>query len=249
MNMELVDQYSPVPRGVISRQMLRRWRTISSRAHWRVAQDWWMPEVEQVIDQGWQGASLLDSARQLGAARCRQGVGVTEALIDFRCYFKASLRHPNLNAIQAFVEGWVTQTEETDPFSCTDPVTGLGTKAHFSRMLYDLQLAGDTAPIVLAALTLSPKYDKVEPLTWTQLTVLGSIFLEVFRGIEATMMYEGSTVYILAPKSPDFFAALLNCQAKISISLKFQNFHSKLTCEPLPQQEANFQQLLNSMHR
>lgn len=247
--MELINRRETQPTGLLSRRLLKRWRSFSQRSHWRVPQDWWTPEVEALINSGRNQLVLNESARQLGAARCRQGVGVTEALIDFRCYFRAALKHTDLNALQAFVEGWVSEAEEVEPISCTDPSTGLSTRAHFSKTLHEFSTRSDSAETVLATVSLVPRDDKTIPLTWSQLVALGSIFLETFRGTESTMMYDGHTVYVLASRRPEVFSALLDCQAQITLSSALRQFSSQVACEALPQQSSGFNQLLKSMHR
>ncbi|WP_394940697.1 hypothetical protein [Psychromicrobium sp. YIM B11713] len=247
--MEFVNRREHKPSGMLSRRLIRRWRSLSSRSYWKVPQDWWTPEVECIASLGRRNPALIESARSLGAARCRQGVGVTEALTDFRCYFKASMKHVDLNVVQAFVEGWVSEAEDVEQISCTDPATGLSTRAHFSKTLYDLKDQSTSEQMLLATVTLVPQRTGTVPLGWTQLASLGSIFLQSFSGIDATMMHEGRTVYVLASRTPALFATLLNCQAQITLSKAFRDFQTTIACEALPQQSRNFHQLLKSMQR
>ncbi|WP_052663853.1 hypothetical protein [Psychromicrobium lacuslunae] len=249
MSMDLINRSEIAPAGLFSRRLLKRWRSLSRRSHWRVPQDWWTPEVDSLLSGRRNHEMLSESARQLGAARCRQGVGVTEALTDFRCYFKAALRHTDLNAIQAFVEGWVSEAEEVEPISCTDPSTGLSTKAHFSKTLQEFTDRLDSAEALLATVTLIPRQEMTAPLSWTQVAALGAIFLAAFRDTESTLMYEGHTVYVLAVRTPELFSALLDCQAQITLSRELGDFRSTVACEALPQQSSGFHQVLKSLHR
>lgn len=81
------------------------------------------------------GASLDAAARELGAARFYQGVGVAETMADWNCFLQATGRPLDLGSLQAAVQGWVEASEKAEPLACTDPVTGLRTVQHIEELL------------------------------------------------------------------------------------------------------------------
>lgn len=117
-------------------QILHAWAELSLHAGWRDAGDWEIPQVNLTVAAGTTaGESLDEAARELGAARFYQGVGVTETMSDWNCFLQATGRALDLGSLQAAVRGWVEASERAEPLACTDPVTGLRTVQHVEELL------------------------------------------------------------------------------------------------------------------
>lgn len=116
---------------------LAAWAALSAEAGWRDPGDWDTAQVRQTLDRcAASGATLEDAARDLGAARFYQGVGIVEVMADWNCFLQATGRPLELKSLQAAVQGWVEASEQSHPFGCTDPATGLNTAAHIEELLH-----------------------------------------------------------------------------------------------------------------
>lgn len=229
--------------------LVQRWRKLSLHDSWRIPNDWWIPEVDDLADQPRRSSAFESALRLLGAARYRQGIGIAESLSDLRCYFKATHRSTSIKAIQFFTEGWADAADHPDPISCTDPLTGFSTKAHFWRSLHDLEGRPSESAMIIATASISPREDHVEPLRWTQMALLGMIFTSAFAGTQATLMRRGGLVYILAPDSPNVFAAMMNCHARINAASEFEDFRPKFRFQSLPHHEMDISRIMENMNR
>lgn len=115
--------------------ILAAWAELSFQAGWR-AGDWDIPQVHQAVATGTAtGLPVEDAARDLGAARFYQGVGVAELMTDWNCFLQANGRLLDLGSLQAAVQGWVEASENSQPLACTDPATGLRTGSHIEELL------------------------------------------------------------------------------------------------------------------
>ena len=229
--------------------LVQRWKKLSLRGSWRIPNEWWIPEVDDLAKLPRRSPGFESAARLLGAARYRQGIGIAESLADFRCYFRAGRRLTNIQAIQFFTEGWADAADLPDPISCTDPLTGFSTKAHFWRSLHDLEGRPSDSSMIIATASISPLNAEVEPLRWTQVALLGLIFTTAFSGTQTTLMRRGGLIYILAPDSPNVFAAMMNCHARINAASEFQDFVPKFRFQSLPHHELDISRIMESMNR
>lgn len=216
---------------------------------WRIPNDWWIPEVDELAKQSRRSTSFESALRLLGAARYQQGIGIAESLADLRCYFKANHRLTSIEAVQRFTEGWADAADLPDPISCTDPLTGFSTKAHFWHSLHELEGRPSDSAMVIATASVSPSQDQMEPLRWSQVALLGLIFTNAFAGTKATLMRRGNLIYILAPDSPSVFAAMMNCHARINATSELAGFVPKFRFQSLPHQQMEISRIMEGMNR
>lgn len=153
------------------------------------------------------------SARSLGAARARNGVGISETMTDFRALFLAADQNMDIEALQSLAEGWAEAAESAPPISCTDVYTGLATQAYFQRRIHELSIFGPACahPYALAILSL-PQPRESRSHRWTLLARLGEIVQSELHGTGATAMYQNSAVHVLLPLSENNVARLLECR-------------------------------------
>src|SRR4029453_7286084 len=194
--------------------LMRKWQTTSYQNGWRFPADWFLPEVRTVVTSLATRASVPPpTARSLGAARARNGVGIGETMTDFRALFLAADRKRDIEALQSLAEGWAEAADSAPPISCTDVETGLATQAHFQRQIHELSVFGTACshPYALAILSLpQPLESRVH--RWTLLARLGETVQRQLHGTGATAMYKNSAVHVRFPLSANNLGQLMECR-------------------------------------
>ncbi|MEE2568902.1 hypothetical protein V1638_05760 [Pseudarthrobacter sp. J64] len=146
--------------------LLASWAELSLQAGWRDAGDWNIPEVHLALAAGTPtGLTLEDAARDLGAARFYQGVGVAEVMADWNSFLQASGQGIKLASLQAVVEGWVDASERAESLTCIDPSTGLRTASHVEELLRAIYSVPSTPELYSTAVLDFPKGISA---TWTE---------------------------------------------------------------------------------
>ncbi|NWL28700.1 hypothetical protein DM794_16790 [Paenarthrobacter ureafaciens] len=196
--------------------LLRRWQTASYKRGWRFRADWLLPEVRTVVKSLATCYSVPPmTARSLGAARARNGVGISETMADFRALFVAADQTLDIDALQSLAEGWAEVAETVPPISCTDVYTGLATPAHFQRRIHEVSVATPgSGPHALAVIHL-PEPQGGRSHCWTLLALLGDTVQAELKGTGATAMYQDFSVHVLLPLSAFSLGRLLNCKIAV----------------------------------
>ncbi|MCB4208358.1 hypothetical protein [Arthrobacter sp. UM1] len=123
--------------------LIERWQSVSLEREWRMPADWPCASARAVADVVADGGNAAVPLEELARWRALQGVGIAEALSDLFALFDAA-DSPFSSAerrrlTQAYSDAWADESFGFAPtVSCTDPVTGLATAAHFTRCLHDL---------------------------------------------------------------------------------------------------------------
>lgn len=197
-------------------KLLLRWREQSLTDGWRVAGDWFVPEVSPLARSLLRGRPCTEEARTLGISRSHRGVGLAETMTDLRSLFTVSGHPVDGDALQELAVGWVEASEEAQPFSCTDVSTGLATSAHFERVVHDLCLAGkeEASRYVLGTIRVSLLIRGIKA-DWTLLADLGLVCLEEFNDRSFPAAYIHGAVRFLMPRSPRNFADALRCRHRL----------------------------------
>ncbi|AFR27644.1 hypothetical protein ARUE_c07110 [Arthrobacter sp. Rue61a] len=197
--------------------LLRKWQDTSYQAGWRFRADWFLPEVGTVV------ASLAKSAvipgptaKSLGAARARNGVGITETMADFRALFAAAGKNVDVEALQSLAEGWAEAMETAPPVSCTDVYTGLATQAHFRRRLHEISTFGSERPgtVVLAIISMAGPRNSLNH-SWTLLARIGEAVNGQLDGTGAMAMYQNSAIHVLFPLSESNISRVIECKIAV----------------------------------
>ncbi|MFF2842010.1 hypothetical protein [Paenarthrobacter sp. NPDC057981] len=197
--------------------LLRRWQTTSYQAGWRFRSDWFQPEVRTVVTSlATRAVVPANTAKSLGAARARNGVGISETMMDFRALFTAANQSLDVDALQSLAEGWAEAAESAPPISCTDVYTGLATKAHFQRRIHEVSgfATGCQGAYALAVISM-PDPQGSRSHCWTQLALLGAAVRGQLSGTGATAMYQDSAVHVLFPVSEDNVSRMMQCKTAL----------------------------------
>ncbi|MEV7605109.1 hypothetical protein AB0N65_06685 [Paenarthrobacter sp. NPDC089322] len=158
------------------------------------------------------GNTLETAAKQLGASRAYQGVGVRETMLDLSAFFAAAEAPVDDETMRGLVEGWTSENQRCEPFSCTDSRTGLPTLAHFERLLYDLSLGPEEDRRNLTVATLYLEWaDRGRALTWGQLAEIGRIMLWELASVRATATVHGTNIHVLMGRCEKSYSALKRC--------------------------------------
>lgn len=211
-----IQKSAPLPTNSGAWKLLLRWRDQSLKDGWRVARDWFVPEVSPLASSLLVGLPCAEHARRLGISRSHRGVGLAESMTDLRSLFTISGHPVDGDALQELAVGWVEASEEAQPLSCTDVTTGLATSAHFERMLHDLCLAGaeESSRYVLGTIRVSLLIRGIKA-EWTVLADLGQACLEEFNDHSFPAAYIHGAVRFLMPRSPKNFADALRCRRRL----------------------------------
>ncbi|MFJ4209001.1 hypothetical protein ACIPY2_11130 [Paenarthrobacter sp. NPDC089675] len=197
--------------------LLRRWQTASFEQGWRFRADWFLPEVRTVV-RSFATASTVPAptAKSLGAARARNGVGISETMSDFRALFAAADRNLDIDALQSLAEGWAEGAETLPPISCTDVYTGLATQAHFQRHLHELSEASPGAAEAHAMAIIGlPGHLEGQGPAWTLLVKLGALVQSQLSGTGAMATYRSSAIHIVFQVCEANLSRLAECRAAV----------------------------------
>lgn len=123
--------------------LIEHWQTASLAREWRMPADWPCASARAVAEVVSEGGNAAVPLEELARWRALQGVGIAEALSDLFALFDAAdspfSSSERRRLTQAYADAWADESFGFAPaVSCTDPVTGLATHAHFTRCLHDL---------------------------------------------------------------------------------------------------------------
>lgn len=220
-------------------RLLYKWQAASFKRGWRVRTDWLQPEVELTVASLETGSFVpAGTARSLGAARARSGVGISETMTDFRALFAAANRSLDLDALQSLAEGWAEGAEGADPasvISCTDVYTGLATPAHFQRFIHELLTSGPEQVQAhgLAIIALQQPHElRCHP--WPLLARIGETVLRHLRGTGAVAMYRDNAIHLAFRRSEANLDRLVECKVGLDALADGTLMPTRLEYFPLP---------------
>jgi hypothetical protein len=123
-----------------ARELRQAWR-LASAATWRMPRDWWVPEVDGLVDALSTAQDVLGACAKLGQARAEAGVGLREALDDLAAlYRQLPAGGPPPGMIRAISEAWAEACVATANriASCEDPLSGLTSPAYLRTRLAEV---------------------------------------------------------------------------------------------------------------
>ncbi|MHC6219173.1 hypothetical protein [Arthrobacter sp. MMS24-S77] len=215
---------------------MNKWQAVSFKRGWRVRTDWLQPEVELTVTSLETGSVVpAGTARSLGAARARSGVGISETMTDFRALFAAADRRLDLDALQSLAEGWAEGADPESVISCTDVYTGLATPAHFQGFIHELFASGPehVQAHVLAVIALRQPHElRCHP--WPVLAMVGETVSRDLRGTGAVAMYRNSAVHLAFRRSEANLARLVECKVHLDVLADGALMPTRLEYFPLP---------------
>lgn len=238
-------------------QLLVAWRRDTLRHSWRVASDWFCPEVLDLVrgaSRSQPTARLEPGVRALGRARAAQGVGAAEAVTDLFAFFGALGLPAPAQLVAAFVETWAEFAEGCEPgISCVDPGTGLSTWAHFRARIYELYAEDDAAAAtarIVAMVRLPAGTASVNSLSWNVQALVGQEVLDAFEGSPAVLSHTGATIAALVPRVHGTFSRLQDAATRLDRVLGAESGRGcRLDVEPLPRASDGISRLLDSLRR
>ncbi|MFF1828337.1 hypothetical protein [Paenarthrobacter sp. NPDC058040] len=217
--------------------LLRRWQTTSYQQGWRFKSDWLLPEVRTVVTSLTTRSTVpAPTAKSLGAARARNGVGIGETMTDFRALFDAADQSLDVDALQSLAEGWAEGAEALPPISCTDVYTGLATQAHFQRHLVELDNAGpEYAQHHALAVIALPEPPDSRSHGWTLLVQLGALVQRQLSGTGALATYRSSAIHVAFQVCESNLERLAACKAAMEALGAGSLSPSRMSLYPLSQ--------------
>lgn len=229
-------------------ELINRWKLGSLASYWRYEQDWDIPEVRQLAIAAIKNLGLREAARDLGFARCVQGVSITEACQDLRVFLATFSVITRGDALQSLAEGWVAASEGATPPSCTDALTGLSTPDHFKRVLHDTYEGSTVAPhkLVIAKIQL-PSVPQGATQRWSVLVRLGKCCETTFKNSGATMTYHRNAVTILMPRTQENYQRVISCQSTLAEIVNNGWESAEVSFEPLPSATSGLLHLMDSL--
>jgi len=240
------------PRELRSAQSLAlRWEQLSLANCWRSNGGWRSTETDVAAEMVAAEGQLSEGlAQQLGQSRAMTGVGISEAVQDFRLLYQAAAKPVDLDSLQAFVEGWVTGWDPEPAISCTNPRTGLSTVAHLHRLVSDLLESKPRSDrFLLAALRFEQQPPSHGVKSWEFEARLGEVCAQRLADTPATLAYEQGVLLALLDRSTDNFTALLNLQVALVEVLGEQQGSTKLEHEALSADAVTTYTFLDSFRR
>ncbi|MEV7662050.1 hypothetical protein [Paenarthrobacter sp. NPDC089316] len=190
-------------------RLRERWKVASRSGGWRF-NDWWVPEVEALIQANVVGASLGAAARQLGTARAYNGVGIGETMLDFRAFFAAADLPSDEDSMQALVEGWVAENEHLEDFpSCTDITNGLVAVSHFEMLVKGLSTGSKSMRDEVTLVTVYLECSHKRPLPWLLTVEIGLAFGAELSPVHAVGAVHEAEVHVILPRSDIGYSALM----------------------------------------
>ncbi|WP_422934009.1 RsbRD N-terminal domain-containing protein [Sinomonas sp. P47F7] len=235
-------------------QLLLAWRRDALAQSWRVASDWFCPEVLDLVRTASRSAptaGLEPAIRALGRARAAQGVGPAEAVTDLFAFFGVLGLPAPAELVAAFVETWAEFAEGCEPgISCVDPGTGLSTWAHFRARLYELYAEDGAAARIVAMVRLPVGTASVTSLPWNVQAVAGREVLDAFEGSPAVLSHTGATIAALVPRVHGTFSRLQDAANRLDRVFTAESGRGcRLDVEPLPHVADGISRLLDSLRR
>ncbi|MCP2048564.1 UNVERIFIED_ORG: hypothetical protein J3D58_002636 [Paenarthrobacter nicotinovorans] len=225
--------------------LLNRWKEQSLQTCWRYEEDWDVPETRNLVMAASGRHGLREASMRLGYCRSLQGVGITEIIEDLRSFYAAIQSRAAADILQSLAEGWVAASESTNLVSCTDPLTGLSTSAHFKRVLHDTHegTPADPNQYVVAKIKL-PAIPHGATQRYSFLTDLGDSCRWAFRNSRATVSYSRNAIMILMPHTLDNLRRANFCRAAIERTVGGDWNPPCISYEPLPENERGLLHLL-----
>jgi hypothetical protein len=176
------------PATTLGTRLCDDWRAASLRAGWAFPRDWWVPEVEAVVEALIEGRNLAVPCALLGRARADAGVGLDEALTDLAALPGAqAAAHPLVRALAA---GWAeVACEPATTGVCEDPLTGLATPAYLRTRLAEVyrEAAWTRVRVASGHVLVVVAVDPAEGLplvTTSRLLLVGAGLRDTFSGGE-----------------------------------------------------------------
>ena len=232
-------QRSPRPAAADLRM---RWSTATGRGGWSQPLDWWVPEVDGLVEALAEGRDPVPSAAALGRARADAAVGLAETLDDIEALLAAADVPVNPVAlVRAVAEAWVEAG--LDPIrlgACEDPLSGLSSAGYLRTRLAEVYREPQFQPngwaLVVARWNRSPGegFDRV--VSELQFGQLRAVF-----PAETAARLGMSTGVVLARRSPP----LQWCVAALRRRLR----GSRVWVEGLPENLATAYALLDDLSR
>jgi hypothetical protein len=124
------------------------WRLHSLASGWYAADDWHNRAVDAVAGAMLPGAPPADLVRacgELGRARARRGIGVSETIADLAALYAVLGRGtPPLHLVSSLAEGWAEEGLAGQARGrCEDPLTGLTTIPYLRTRLAEVYRAAE----------------------------------------------------------------------------------------------------------
>lgn len=141
-----LDDQEPDDRGfeLEPDELSDRWSQASLRDGWTRAADWWVPEVDAVVEALAEHQDVDDCVverfSRLGRARAEAGVGLHEALDDLCALYDClPVGEPPLPVVRSLVEAWAELALDVSQSStCEDPLSGLASPAYLRTRLSEV---------------------------------------------------------------------------------------------------------------
>jgi hypothetical protein len=215
----------PAPRGATAARVagdadaLRQaWRRAAVRG-WRHAADWWVPEVDGLVEALVTVGDALAACARLGRARAEAGVGLPEALDDLcALYLQLPAGGPPPGMVRALTESWAETVvaAASRAATCEDALSGLATAAYLRTRLAEAYRAAEHAGrnvaddhiLLVVDLSGDPvpvRLDGPPAAGWDGMLLrlsLGDRLRAVFPGGETLAAVGGATVIGLLPRGP-----------------------------------------------
>ncbi len=183
-----------------------RWHSATVAGTWSRPLDWWVPEVDALVEATVDGRDPAAACAELGRARANGGVGLVESLDDLEALSRVmGTPAPPVRLVRVLAEAW--SEEGVDPIRLAtyeDPLSGLSSAMYLRTRLSELyRSAGSSAPDYVLVVV---KRDVQRRAGWPGLVrrmSTGQQLRAVFGGGETLASISPSTVIVLAPRSPD----------------------------------------------
>lgn len=123
------------------------WRQLAAQS-WRQAGDWWVPEVDMLVEALVTAADAPEACRRLGRARAEAGVGLGETLDDLcALYLQLPAGGPPPGMVRALTEAWAEAfvAAASRMTTCEDALSGLATGAYLRTRLAEAYRDADQA--------------------------------------------------------------------------------------------------------
>jgi hypothetical protein len=185
-------------------ELRARWSTATGRAAWSRPHDWWVPEIDALVEALADQRDPISAAAALGAARAEAGVGLRETLDDIEALLgSAAVPVDDVALVRAVAEAWAEAG--IDPVrlgTCEDPLSGLASPAYLRTRLAEVYRKpgrpADELALVIVLCDPPPEFG------WERLAGalrLGDELRTVFPG-DTVARLSGSTAVALTTRSP-----------------------------------------------
>jgi hypothetical protein len=196
-----------------ARELRQAWR-LASAATWRMPRDWWVPEVDGLVDALSTAQDAIGACAKLGRARAEAGVGLREALDDLGAlYRQLPAGGPPPGMIRAISEAWAEACVATANriASCEDPLSGLTSAPYLRARLAEVYRESDRIgraageDHILLVVDASAALAEAGPAGWDTIVFrlrLGDLLRSVFPGGETLSSAGAALVIGLLARGP-----------------------------------------------